>query len=461
METQRALYFTYVRSTIEYSSPAWYNMICETEKQRIEVEQNEALRSIGALSKTCPVDFLRLETEVEPLKSRMLKNDMITAERYKRLETDDSRRVMMEKAVRTGSRLKSRYGWRDSTMPAMREFKINRDITADKIPPWYESNASFEAVSLEKKKEEYTPTELKDYTLEKIKEMNADVEIYTDGSTGKDQLNGGAGVHVIDKDGTVLYEKSLPAGKWCPSYDGETVAMLEATRWVSEKGDQSKHHLILTDSKSLVDALKKDSWRDNHEWLSKIKSSIANIIGKITIMWIPAHCDTAGNERADLLAKEGSKLNQSKTPVTFNIVKAKILGKKWKIGHPRATKMYGKRRGPKRKIEKIWPRKQRGMYCRLRTDHCKQLQNYQCNKIHKAESPLCPKCNEGDENIEHIICKCPALNDRRHQIRSGQWKVNDMVTRPLECMELLQQRFTELELEPASQHAADSTTAQQ
>jgi len=453
LETQRKLYLTYARSTIEYASPAWYNMLSETEKRKMEVEQNIALRSIGGLGKTCPVDFLRLETEIEPLRTRMKKNDMITAERYKRLEADDGRRKLMEKPIRGkgNSIVKTRDGWREETIPDMKEYEVNRNIRADRIPPWYETRANFEAVTLEKKKEEYTSTELKDYTLETIDSVAADVEIYTDGSTGEGQLNGGAGVHIRSSDGTVLYEKSLPAGKWCPSYDGEAVAMLEATRWVSEMNDPSKHYLILTDSKSLVDALKKDNWRDNHEWLSKIKTNISKIDCKLTIMWIPSHCDTDGNERADFLAKEGSKLAQGDTPVTFNIVKAKITGKKWEITHPRAKTMYGNRRGPKRTIEKTWPRKQRSMYSRLRTDHCKQLQNFQCNKIHKAESASCPKCAGGDETIQHIICICPSLEERRGQIRTGEWRERDMVQRPLECMELLQHRFPELEVAQATE----------
>jgi ribonuclease HI/exonuclease III len=447
LETQRKLYLTYVRSTIEYASPAWYNMLSETEKLKLEVIQNEALRSIGGLGKTCPVDFLRLETEVEPLKSRMKKNDQITAERYKRLEAGDGRRIMMEKVART--RLDTRPGWRKSTMETMQEYEVNREIRVDIIPPWYATKANFDAVELKKKKEEYTSGELKNLTLTKIFEMDADVEIYTDGSTGEGQLNGGAGVHATDKTGTVLYETSLPAGKWCPSYDGEAVAMLEATRWVARYTDPATHCLILTDSKSLVDALKRDSWRDNHEWLSKIKTNIANITCKLTIMWIPAHCDTAGNERADFLAKEGSKLEQSATPVTFNIVKAKILGKKWEIKHQRAKEMYGDRRGPKRIIEKVWPRNVRSMFSRLRTDHCRQLQNFQCNTLHKAETALCPRCGGEDDTIGHILCRCPTLEEKRQQIRIGEWKMGDMVKKPLECMELLRTCFPE-ELEVAA-----------
>ena len=78
LETQRKLYMTYIRSTLEYASPSWYPWISETEKGKLERIQNQGLRTIVGLSKTCPVEFLNLEANVEPLKTRMKKNDMIT-----------------------------------------------------------------------------------------------------------------------------------------------------------------------------------------------------------------------------------------------------------------------------------------------------------------------------------------------------------------------------------------------
>ena len=373
----------------------------------------------------------------------MKKNDMVMAERYGRLAEDDDRREMMENEG--SSRLKTRLGWRRETMNAMQEFDVNRQIKKDNIPPWYATKVIFDGVELTRKKEEYSSEELKELTLKKIEEINADVEIYTDGSTGEEQRNGGAGTHAVDRLGNVLYEKCEPAGSLCSSYNGETVAMLEATRWISVRDEQELHYVVLTDSKSLVDALKADNWRDNHEWLSKIKTNIDKIQAKLTILWIPSHCETDGNERADTLAKEGSKMDQSSTPVTYNIIKAKIKNKKWDIKHRRAREIYGERRGPRRKIERKWPRKARSMYARLRTDHCKELQNYQCNKLGKAETAACPKCGGEDDTIRHILCKCPSMEEKRQQIRIGEWTVDALVDKPQDCMKLLRHRLPELD----------------
>ena len=82
LESQRATYMTYIRSCLEYGSPSWWSWIPKTSQERLERVQNAALRATAGLSKGCPVDFLRLETGVEPLHLRMKKNDAIILDKY-------------------------------------------------------------------------------------------------------------------------------------------------------------------------------------------------------------------------------------------------------------------------------------------------------------------------------------------------------------------------------------------
>ena len=81
LESQRKLYTTYIRSAIEYASPAWYPWISKTSRRKLETVQNESIRIMARLAKTCPSDFLRLEAGLEPLEDRMKKNCMITWEK--------------------------------------------------------------------------------------------------------------------------------------------------------------------------------------------------------------------------------------------------------------------------------------------------------------------------------------------------------------------------------------------
>ena len=101
-----------------------------------------------------------------------------------------------------------------------------------------------DAVQLPGRKEDQTDEILFNLTKERIYTHNADIHIYTDGSTDGSQRNGGAGFCVIDnRDQSVIAEQRHPAGKWCSSYAGECVAMKEAVAWINREGDPEKKTL--------------------------------------------------------------------------------------------------------------------------------------------------------------------------------------------------------------------------
>jgi ribonuclease HI len=102
-------------------------------------------------------------------------------------------------------------------------------------------------------------------SLDCISSFQADINIYTDGSTNKDQENGGAGVH-IESDGVEIAAIIKPAGKYCASYGGEIVALLEAMKWIEKAERECIHQLtilIATDSKSLTDAMRNPDWKNS------------------------------------------------------------------------------------------------------------------------------------------------------------------------------------------------------
>ena len=63
----------------------------------------------------------------------------------------------------------------------------------------------------------------------------------------------------------------------------------------------------------------------------KIKELLYEVQAEVTLLWIPSDCDVDGNERADELAKQGTMLDQSETPVIHKIVKAKIKNRTWNV----------------------------------------------------------------------------------------------------------------------------------
>jgi hypothetical protein len=45
---------------------------------------------------------------------------------------------------------------------------------------------------------------------------------------------------------------------------------------------------------------------------------------RFTLQWVPEHCNIYGNDEADRLAKEGSKMNPDEKALTYNAVKSRV-----------------------------------------------------------------------------------------------------------------------------------------
>lgn len=439
LESQRSLYCTYIRSAMEYAGPSWYPWISDTAKKSLERVQNTSLQIMTRMAQKTPVEFLQLQAGIEPFKLRMEKNNQIMYERYMRLKPDDSRRVLATKEVK--KRLKSRIGWRKETEQVMTG-DYNRETPRTIITPMMKCKVEIANVELSRKKEEYNASQLASITEMKIADINADIEIYTDGSTSGQQRNGGAGIYVQDRTGNQIYEKSTAAGEFCSSYDGECVAMNIAIDWINEQPLEEKKFAIFTDSKSLVESIQNDNWKDTHEWLRMIKAKLSAMQQNLTICWVPSHCNVFGNEKADLLAEKGTELSQKDAPTTFGIIKAKIKNIKWKIDHQRAKDTFQERRKPK-SIENSWPAEVRRVYGRVRSGHAKELRHYR-KRIGMDTDATCIFCElDEDETIEHLVCRCTQLEARRMAL-GGDFNVGTLTSDPEKCRKLLMSRIEKL-----------------
>jgi ribonuclease HI len=141
----------------------------------------------------------------------------------------------------------------------------------------------------------------------------ADLTIFTDGSVVEGVKEGGSGV-VVYQEKEEVYRWAGPAGIVCSSYSAELVAMQRALGWLQEVEGWITA-AIFTDSLSVLYALKSGEWRGR---VGKVVDSIVALEAKgklLTIAWIPGHCNVLGNEVADQLAEEGSKMAQQETPV--------------------------------------------------------------------------------------------------------------------------------------------------
>ena len=433
-ETQRTIFVQYIRTSMEYGSPSWSPWISNTNMKAIQRVQNDALRSVVGSAATCPIDFLHLESNIEPIKQRMEKNDLLLMEKYKRLPEKDPRRKLLEK--KGNIRLKSRIGWRELTNRRKTKDTYKVEQLKPPLEPWKRTQLKFEAVPLEKPKEQYTKTELKTRTEEMITNMEADLMIWTDGSTSGSQERGGAGVLIQDKRTGTTERLCFAAGAICSSFGAEGVAMLRALEWLESHPVEKA--VICTDSLSVHAALRKDDWKDAQDWIRKIKLQSRKIESQVTVLWVPSHCGIEGNEEADRLADEGTKLDQSEVLITHAIAIAKVKKKRWSITHKRAKEIYQDKLKPKMKVERLWPRRVQSLFSRLRSGHAKELKLYQY-KIDVADDPLC-ECGQV-ESTEHVLCECPLLETTRRTVMEEPVFPHHLVSEPEKARRILAKRF--------------------
>ena len=136
-----------------------------------------------------------------------------------------------------------------------------------------------------------------------------DLTIYTDGAVEGGMGRGGAGVLILEGQ-EVRHMWSAPAGAACSSYAAELTAMCEAVEWIGRREDEWTTASIITDSRSLLDALQGSGGESILRRLRERLWRFDESAQRVTLVWVPGHCGLPGNEEADRLAGQGCGLKQ-------------------------------------------------------------------------------------------------------------------------------------------------------
>ena len=70
-ETLTLIYRQYIRSVLDYASPAWAPNISQTQQKRLQTTQNTALKIITGCTRTTPTQHIHAETQVLPVKEHL------------------------------------------------------------------------------------------------------------------------------------------------------------------------------------------------------------------------------------------------------------------------------------------------------------------------------------------------------------------------------------------------------
>ena len=132
-----------------------------------------------------------------------------------------------------------------------------------------------------------------------------------------------------------------PAGAVCSSTRVELVAMRAALEEVQQLGDDlDETPLILcTDSQAALATLATGAGAQKSAMGAAIWRLLISASGerRVHLQWVPAHCGLHGNELADELAKEASRLPQERVPVDVrSLTKAvgRAASKAWREQWP-------------------------------------------------------------------------------------------------------------------------------
>ena len=245
------------------------------------------------------------------------------------------------------------------------------------------------------------------------------VQCYTDGSKMEEKVGAG---FVVYKNNTVIMEKAFHLGAYSTVFQAETTAISQTARYLLSDDYTNTKIIILSDSQASLKAL--DSTKIKTRTIQEAVETL-NRLGEcndLSLMWIPAHSDYEGNEKADTLAKKGSRDDDAirlklPTPQATWKTFTHSLARKEAEDRWKSTESTHFKRTWKDKYSRDLAnmgRQDLRIATQLLSGHA--AVNYHLHKYKPITiNKTCPFCQEEDETINHYVGKCPRWFVQRGQ----------------------------------------------
>ncbi|XP_024870395.1 uncharacterized protein LOC112453720 [Temnothorax curvispinosus] len=252
-----------------------------------------------------------------------------------------------------------------------------------------------------------------------------ETSVYTDASVTKT----GTGIGIYSE--ALNIQKSYRLKNGCRAIQAEICAIGEAVRLIRASGKPLGNVIIYSDSQAALKSIASKSVRS--KVVMSCQEALSWIRGDgVGLRWVPGHRNVVGNTGADGLAKlgareSGAEVIDSPLPPISSLKDAieKITLEKQKeiwqnrndcgIARNLWPKIDNSRTGQLLKHKKNLVRIAAGVI----TGNCAVGVNLQKWKI--TNDNYCRECNEEEETIEHLLCRCPAIVNRRFQIMGQEF----------------------------------------
>ena len=219
-------------------------------------------------------------------------------------------------------------------------------------------------------------------------------------------------------------------------------AMGEAVEWLAGRQDEWIMAAVVSDSRSLLDALQGDAGESRLRRLRERLWELSEDGKDVTLVWVPGHCGLPGNEEADRLAGLGCELEQTEAELDGATRRAVIRRgiKGQDVRHERLREVYT--RGVREDEESAMRREDRTDLTRFRTGHHPKLRRWQV-MVGREGNAECRLCGLGEESSTHLWTECGAVEDLRRRHQLGRTHA-ELVEQPLRAWAMLRSILSRL-----------------
>ncbi|XP_061725435.1 uncharacterized protein LOC133531316 [Cydia pomonella] len=280
----------------------------------------------------------------------------------------------------------------------------------------------------------------KDWSDSQIKWKEGSLRWYTDGSKSESEV--GCGIYAPRKG------ISLNLGRYCSIFQAEVYAILECVS-INLQCNYGNHTIYIhSDSQAALLALTSDVTT------SRLVESCRQLLNnletrnKVVLRWVPGHAGTAGNEKADELARAGAK-GKNHSPEPFcGILKSLTRPTLKTYCHYKTIQLWRETTGlnhskalikgfsKKASLNALaLSRNQLRNLVRVLTEDCGL--NKHMYTMGKRDMGRCRLCMEAEETPLHILAECSCLM-RTRDSTLGRHILRPEESRSLEIKKILQ-----------------------